>query len=255
MVALGLSVFSLSTLYAIKSYTNKNNVSAESADLKTNQSPEWNYKWDHRTINSPNNSIRKFTLIRHGQYVHDADPLKKVLTDLGKEQARITGQKLKSMGIKYDQIICSEMVRAKQTANIITNELFSDKNGDKISIKYDGNLNEGCPSNVIPIRKDLNKSGFFKHLDEDSSRISEAFETYIHRNDTENDEEILIIGHGNVFRYFMCRVLQIPNEAWLRFSICNCGITKFKVFGDGRISVECIGSDGHFERSKLRTFN
>jgi len=89
---------------------------------------------------------------------------------------------------------------------------------------------------------------------EDSDRISRAFETHIHRSDSGEDEEILIIGHGNVFRYFMCRVLQFPPEAWLRFAICNCGITKFRVFGDGRVSVDCIGSDGHFTQ-KQRTFN
>lgn len=254
MIAFGLSLVSLSTIYALRNYNNNNIVSAESTN-NTNKCKEWNYKWDDRKLNSPNNSIRNFTLIRHGQYVHDMDPSKKVLTKLGKDQAKITGQKLKSMGIKYDEIICSEMVRAKETADIITNELFSNEsNENKVNIKYDSNLNEGCPSKVIPVRNDLNKSGFFDDLDQDSLRIKKAFESYIHRNDTENDQQILIIGHGNVFRYFICRVLQIDNEAWLRFSICNCGITKFKVFGDGRISMQCIGSDGHFQ-SDLVTFN
>ena len=85
-------------------------------------------------------------------------------------------------------------------------------------------------------------------------RINKAFQTYIHRNDTNKDQQILIIGHGNVFRYFMCRVLQIPDEAWLRFSVCNCVITKYQIFGDGRDSVQCIGSDGHFAISQV-TFN
>lgn len=252
------TVFSLSTLYALNGSKSKVTASPIVNDEKhpKNRSKygEWRFDWDHRTVPSPNRSKRSFTLIRHGQYVHALNPDDKVLTDLGKQQAKITGQKLKSLGIEYDQIICSEMVRAKQTADIITNEIYDDKTKQNIDIKYDSNLNEGAPSISLPERDDLNKSGFYDNLDEDSVRISKAFETYIHRNDNDKDMEILIIGHGNVFRYFMCRVLQFPVEGWLRFNICNCGITKFRVYADGKVAVDCIGSGGHFEKNEV-SFN
>lgn len=125
---------------------------------------------------------------------------------------------------------------------------------NKIKIKYDENLNEGAPSLIVPERDDLTKSGFFDSLDDDSLRMNKAFESYIHRNDNDKDEQILIIGHGNVFRYFLCKALQIPPEAWLRFSICNCSITKFKILSDGRVAIQQIGGDGHFKKDQV-TFN
>jgi len=258
VAAFGITAFSLSTImYALQS--KKAKVTAGSIghdDKHSNKNlSKWDFNWDHRNIDSRNNSIRCITLIRHGQYVHSMAEQKKILTDLGRKQAKITGEKLKSFGIRYDEIICSKMIRAKQTADIIVNELYDNEaEKDKIDIIYDSDLNEGAPYDIIPERDDINKSGFWDKFGDDSARISRAFETYIHRNDHDKDEQILMIGHGNVFRYFMCRVLQFPEEGWLRFSLCNCSITKFKIFGDGRISVECIGSDGHLTKQQL-TFN
>eukprot|EP00484_Ammonia_sp_Unknown_P028843 CAMPEP_0197047392 /NCGR_PEP_ID=MMETSP1384-20130603/22904_1 /TAXON_ID=29189 /ORGANISM="Ammonia sp." /LENGTH=151 /DNA_ID=CAMNT_0042479307 /DNA_START=624 /DNA_END=1079 /DNA_ORIENTATION=- len=151
------------------------------------------------------------------------------------------------------------MVRAKQTAELITYELFRQntntyKPRKQAQIEYDANLNEGAPSYIEPKRDDLDKSGFFDNVEQDSIRIRKAFDTYIHRNDGERDQQVLIIGHGNVFRYFLCRALQIPDEAWLRFSICNCSITKFKIYADGTVGVQCIGSDGHLRKEQV-TFN
>lgn len=73
-------------------------------------------------------------LIRHGQYHQDVDDEElKVLTPLGREQAKKTGKRLaallepamKSAGRKAEQIriISSTMVRAKETAEIVASEL------------------------------------------------------------------------------------------------------------------------------------
>eukprot|EP01084_Bolivina_argentea_P204233 348755_1 len=219
----------------------------------TNNCPEWDYNWDNREKSS-NNSTVTFTLIRHGQYVHDKNPDNKILTDLGQKQAQITGIKLKSLCVQYDEIICSTIIRAVQTADIIINELYDAPKAKSIKIKYDCNLAEGCPAMIIPESKSLIESGFFDDIENESGKIKKAFETYIHRNDDENNKEILIIGHGNVFRYFICRVLQFPPEAWLRFAICNCGIIKFKIYSNGKVSVRCIGGDQHFEKEEI-TYN
>jgi serine/threonine-protein phosphatase PGAM5 len=55
----------------------------------------------------------------------------------------------------------------------------------------------------------------------------------------------LIVGHGNVIRYFVCRGLQLPPEAWLRFSVFNCSITYMVVSPAGYVSVRSLGDTGH----------
>ena len=97
-------------------------------------------------------------------------------------------------------------------------------------------------------------------------RIEEAFRKYFYRaptprgdadaddagiDGTEHDKDALkheyeiIVGHGNVIRYFVCRALQLPPEAWLRLSVFNCSITYVTIQPNGYVSVRMVGDSGH----------
>lgn len=69
--------------------------------------------------------MSKFIFVRHGQSHANAQKLianeTHPLTETGKEQARKTGIELKNKAIKT--IVCSTMIRAQQTAEIIAGEL------------------------------------------------------------------------------------------------------------------------------------
>uniref|UniRef100_A0A1I8F429 Serine/threonine-protein phosphatase PGAM5, mitochondrial n=1 Tax=Macrostomum lignano TaxID=282301 RepID=A0A1I8F429_9PLAT len=43
--------------------------------------------------------------------------------------------------------------------------------------------------------------------------------------DQQSDSYELLVCHANVIRYFVCRALQLPPEAWLRFSLDHASIT------------------------------
>ena len=55
----------------------------------------------------------------------------------------------------------------------------------------------------------------------------------------------IIVCHGNVIRYFACRALQLPPEAWLRLSVFNCSITYLMIKPNGYVSCRMIGDIGH----------
>jgi len=55
----------------------------------------------------------------------------------------------------------------------------------------------------------------------------------------------IIVCHGNVIRYFLCRALQLPPEAWLRFSTFNCSMTYLMIMPNGRVSCRMLGDIGH----------
>lgn len=96
----------------------------------------WDFNWDrmgHSSATNPHapegespsvvkpSATRTLILIRHGQYEHwQDDSDKRTLTDLGREQARLTGERLRSLGEKYDMIHFSTMPRATETADIIS---------------------------------------------------------------------------------------------------------------------------------------
>ena len=228
-----------------------------------------------------NGVTRHIILVRHGQYdeTHKEDE-KRILTPLGRKQAELTGKRINEMiqGINKDFGPCnvkvvrvSALARAIETADIIANEL-----PDSIErIDPDPLLNEGRPCHTIPCGR-VGESTI-KKTDEGHARIEEAFQKYFYRadapsreafeedkatdsdsNENENDdskeEELvvdphhefeIIVCHANVIRYFMCRSLQIPPEAWLRMCTFNCSLNYLTIRPTGSVSVRMLGDIGH----------
>lgn len=180
------------------------------------------------------------------------------LTQLGREQAELCGFRLKELTkgtlrphagggtvkVEWDSVISSDMPRAKQTAEII---------GKVLGVPLappDPMLAEGCPCIPEPASSAYTPS---EHtVWKDGSRIEAAFRKYVHRakppkGDDEHpeDEWHLVVCHGNVIRYFLCRALQLPPEAWLRFATFNTGITHLRVGPSGNVSLQGFGDVGH----------
>ena len=91
-------------------------------------------------------------------------------------------------------------------------------------------------------------------VDEEHDRIEKAFQKYIHRSSSssssssledEKHEFEIIVCHGNVIRYFFCRALQLPPEAWLRLCTFNCSLTYLMISPNGRVSCRMMGDIGH----------
>lgn len=99
-------------------------------------------------------------------------------------------------------------------------------------------------------------SVFMQLFYEEGARIEAGFRRYIHRADPseKQDSVNVLVCHGNVIRYFVCRALQLPPEAWLRFSVHNGSYTVLTVLPSGRVSASVIGESGHLPMNKL-TFN
>lgn len=120
----------------------------------------WDFNWDrmgHSSATDPHapegespsvvkpSATRTLILIRHGQYEYcKDDPEKRILTDLGREQARLTGERLRELGQKYDIIHYSTMPRATETANVISKCL------PDIPTKNCDLLREGAPIRPEP---------------------------------------------------------------------------------------------------------
>ena len=120
----------------------------------------WDFNWDrmgHSSATNPHapegespsvvkpSATRTLILIRHGQYEHGQDdPDKRILTALGREQAMMTGERLREMGEKYTTLHYSTMPRATETANIISKSL------PDVPTKSCDMLREGAPIRPEP---------------------------------------------------------------------------------------------------------
>lgn len=93
------------------------------------------------------------------------------------------------------------------------------------------------------------------------NRISSSFQHHIHRRSvselrptvikmSQPVEVILFVGHANVFRYWLCRALQLPPEAWLRISLPHGSITELLLEASAAtqtctVVAMRVGDDGH----------
>eukprot|EP00128_Syssomonas_multiformis_P004395 Colp12_sorted_trinity150504_noHs@32075 len=186
---------------------------------------------------------RHIVLVRHGQYVASSKDEECVLSELGKRQADLTGQRLKAMNVKFSKIYFSTMMRARQTAEIIK-QYFPEVPAERCELSR-----EGAPIRPVPPPSTTAWSPAEHLFFQEGARIEAAFRKYFYRppESQVTDTYELVVCHGNVIRYFVCRALQIPPEAWLRFSIHNCGLTFVAINSNGDVSVRGVGDVGHMK--------
>ncbi|XP_022101968.1 serine/threonine-protein phosphatase PGAM5, mitochondrial-like isoform X2 [Acanthaster planci] len=238
------------------------------ASWTTNYTPscKWEGNWDRRdpgSLLSPNKTeldgselsgqiqklkptaTRHLILIRHGQYDMDGETdEKRILSAQGKEQAELTGKRLKELDHPYTLMIHSSMTRAKETADIIAKSIPQVPRG------VCDMLREGAP---IPPEPPVGHWKPELKFYEDGARIEAAFRKYFHRADPDQvkDSYEILVCHANVIRYFVCRAMQFPPEAWLRISLNHGSITWLAIRPSGRVSLRQLGDCGHMPASKI----
>jgi serine/threonine-protein phosphatase PGAM5 len=180
-------------------------------------------------------ATRYLALVRHGQYERKGGRPTEHLTPLGVKQAQLTAQRLRSLPITA--IHYSSLPRAVETAEIIA-QAFPDVPFHKTRLLWEcfpclpSNLSEFAPK--IPAEK----------LAEYRAQAESAFDRYFKRARGKDKYEILVC-HGNIIRYFVCRVLQVPPEAWLNMDSDKCGISEVKIGSDGRMWLLSYNDIGH----------
>nr|XP_033812513.1 serine/threonine-protein phosphatase PGAM5, mitochondrial isoform X2 [Geotrypetes seraphini] len=241
---------------------------ADSAEPRNNNGGTWDNNWDKREPQSLmklkkrnqetgeeeiepqlNNYRAKATrhifLIRHSQYNlagrNDED---RMLTLLGRQQAELTGQRLASLGLKYNAIVHSSMTRAVETTDIISKYLPGVK---RISTDL---LREGAPIQPDPPVSHWKPEAVYY---EDGARIEAAFRRYVHRANATQEEDSyeIFICHANVIRYIICRALQFPPEGWLRMSLNNGSISHLVIRPNGRVALRALGDTGFMPPDKI----
>ena len=234
-----------------------NHAFAASATLndsyKSHPTP-WDFSWDNRHTNQTNKSnsslkstaSRHILLIRHGQYHYAEDDADCNLTSLGREQLDLTGRRLKQLNLPYSHIFYSTMTRAIES----TNEIIKHIPG--VPATPCDLLREGAPFPPEPPVPNW-PGGGDKAFQEDGPRIEAAFAHYIHRADPSQKEDSyeILVCHANVIRYFVCRALQLPPEAWIRMSLDHGSLTWITIRPSGTVSLRWLGNSGYMPPDKI----
>ena len=136
-------------------------------------------------------ATRTLVFLRHGQYDTENGGL---LTPLGREQARLTAKYLESC--RFDCVWSSTLPRAKETADIVARHLGG------MRVRHTGILREGLYTKV---------EGYDVPPAErraDRARADAAYAKIVRTSRSERLE--LVVCHGNLIRYIMCRALHAP---------------------------------------------
>lgn len=155
----------------------------------------------------------KIILVRHGESEHNAKistSADSQLTKKGRTQAEHLGKKLKKEKIKIDIIYTSNLVRSKQTGEIISKII-----NVQIKENFEG-LNE-YDSKTLRNR--------FRILFNQRIKTLKKFLSEIEKN-KEKEKTILIVAHGITNRIIIGYLLQIPlKKQLLRFRQENTGLS------------------------------
>ena len=190
-------------------------------------------------------ATRYLYLIRHGQYLssqHD-DDRGGSLTDTGRTQADLTAEALEPLPVSA--VYTSPMRRAFETAERIAAR-------QELAPQSFDILREIIPA--IP----PDNEGFFAvrfpglsadQVAEQRARGDQAFERFFRQLDTDEDTHEVIVCHGNIIRYFVCRVLGAPPELWVKMETNHCGITRCSIGWDGQMRLVSLNDTGHLPLS------
>lgn len=189
---------------------------------------------------------RTIYLIRHGQAAYAETALKDMhgyLTDLGQQQALLTAQRLSQLPITT--IHHSDLKRAVQTAELIASKL------PDVALQPNPLLRESIP--CLPKRSAAWMANFPPEVIKKSQHWAEqVFMQYFIKSEDGDCHDVLVC-HGNILRYLICRVLQVNPEVWSHADSHNCGISEAVVDRHGEMLLVSHNDTGHLPYS-MRTF-
>lgn len=170
-------------------------------------------------------------IVRHGQPENAVDG---ALTALGEEQAQRTAARLAEAGVKY--ILSSPLLRALGTASIIAERLdlpiivwhdLREGNDKPYTGLERAALQQRFPRAKLP--EEVGEAGwahggdtfepFFARAGSVLNRIRQQFD---------DNDCVLLIGHGGLSNYLLHAILQIPATAPQWFEMAYCAVSRVR---------------------------
>ncbi len=186
----------------------------------------------------PPRGVRTLILVRHGVYdeTDERDPeIGRALLAAGREQARLTGERLAAWPQRVDAVYASTMTRARETAEIIAKSLPG------VPLTADRDLRECEPPGYGRMDMAGVSAG---SKDSCAARIDERLARYF-RPSPERDSTEVLVCHGNVIRWLVCRAMGADPKLWLSMSPANCSVTVIQVRANGTYRITAVGDRGH----------
>ena len=177
--------------------------------------------------------MKKLYFTRHGQTVWNVE--NKIcgitdieLTELGRQQADRLGEMIRDGGYHIDEILCSPLIRAKETA-----ERIAAKTG--LPLRVEPRLKEQCfgkyegtPRNGAEVTK-IAKASFIDSYGDGETMLKLAARVYSLLDELKCDDKVyLLAAHNGISRVVRSYFYDMTNREYAAFGIGNCEILEFE---------------------------
>ena len=173
-----------------------------------------------------------FYFVRHGQTVWNVEnkicgATDSPLTEYGREQARETGSKILVEGIKADEILCSPLSRAADTAQLISEMTGIPYRVEPRLIEQNFGKWESTPRDGMDFKKA--KEFFACSHEGGESTLRLAQRIYNLLDDIKKEDKVyLLVAHNGISRAIESYVRDMSNEEFAGFGIKNCELRKYE---------------------------
>ncbi len=202
------------------------------------------------------------TLLRHGESVGNAESRWQgqadyPLTDTGRSQARALAGRWKEEEAQFDFVISSPLVRARETAEIIAQQLDLKIEFDPLWLERDNGEFSGLTAHEVrhnfehpPFMTPYDPVGIVGEGDwELFLRAGQALQNLLKRDPA----RYLIVSHGGLLNQFMHAVVGIApqaNNAGARFRFSNTAFAQLMYYPhQHRWAIDKLNDHAHWENA------
>ena len=187
--------------------------------------------------------IHYLYFVRHGEYAHDHEEederAHNGLVPLGHEQARLVGERLAALPVRFDRLVSSQLLRAKQTADDIGRILHMTPVRDSL-------LNECEPTSDDSRRMAEETPAELASCD---SARTLAYRRYFVPT-PERDTYDVLVCHAHVIRWTLMRALGADTRHWSDQDAANAALTIIAVRPDSSVRLVTYNDTGHIPVTK-----
>lgn len=173
----------------------------------------------------------KLYLTRHGQTVWNVE--NKIcgstdieLTGLGHEQAIGLGQRIKEEGLPIVEILASPLVRAKNTAEHISEITGISMRIEELLREQNFGIFEAAPRDSLEFLEA--KKQFVNRFETGESMLMVAKRVYTLLDRLSREDKVyLLVAHNGIARVVHSYFYDMSNEEFARYSMKNCALAEY----------------------------
>ena len=178
--------------------------------------------------------IMKLYFTRHGQTIWNVEnkicgATDIALTDLGRQQARDLAERIVKENIHIDKILYSPLMRAKDTALIIS-EVTGIEAAEEVRLtEQNFGKYESTPRNGAEFQEA--KKSFINHFESGETMLHLAQRIYNLLDEIKNDKDTtyLLVAHNGIARVVQSYFNDMTNDEYSAYGIKNCELKVYEL--------------------------